>query len=66
MHARSLLVGLSRHSLCRLAVALAFRAQLVESVPTAPNDRGVDIVVTADREILCSMRARQRVGPGSS
>jgi 5-formyltetrahydrofolate cyclo-ligase len=43
-------------------VALAFRAQLVESVPTAPCDRDVDIIVTADREILCSERARQRAG----
>ena len=30
------------------AVALAFRAQMVEEVPIAENDRGVDIIVTAD------------------
>lgn len=43
---------------CVPAVALAFRAQLVGEVPVAPNDRDVDIIVTADSQILCSERAR--------
>ena len=30
------------------AVALAFQAQMVEEVPIAENDRGVDVIVTAD------------------
>ena len=41
-------------------MALAFRAQLVEAVPVAASDRDVDIIVSADREILCSERARQK------
>ena len=40
------------------AVALAFRAQLVDQVPVAPNDRDVDIIVTPNGQILCSERAR--------
>lgn len=30
------------------AVALAFRAQMVEEVPIAENDRGVDVIVTPE------------------
>ncbi len=45
---------LTRPKLCCIsgvvccAVALAFRAQMVEEVPMAENDRGVDVIVTAD------------------
>lgn len=41
------------------AVALAFRAQLVESVPTAAHDINVDILVTADETKACSQRGQQ-------
>lgn len=36
------------------AVALAFQAQMVEEVPMAENDRGVDIIITADGAIAAS------------
>jgi len=38
------------------AVALAFRAQMVDEVPMAENDRGVDIIVTADGAHAVSAR----------
>lgn len=37
-----------------LLVALAFEAQLVHSVPTAPHDIDVDILATAERFMACS------------
>ena len=43
------------------AVALAFKAQLVECVPTATHDIDVDILVTADETTACSARGRQAV-----
>ena len=43
------------------AVALAFKAQLVECVPTATHDIDVDILVTADDTTACSARGRQAV-----
>lgn len=36
------------------AVALAFEAQLVQSVPTAPHDIDVDILATAKGFLACS------------
>ena len=36
------------------AVALAFETQLVESVPTAPHDIDVDIVISAESVLACS------------
>ena len=38
------------------AVALAFGAQMVPSVPTAPHDVNVDILVTAQELLACSPR----------
>lgn len=40
-----------------VAVALAFREMLVESVPIGENDQGVDAIVTADEVVQCSQRA---------
>lgn len=36
------------------AVALAFGAQMVSSVPTAPHDVNVDILITAQEVLACS------------
>ena len=38
------------------AVALAFDAQMVPFVPTAPHDVNVDILVTAQELLACSPR----------
>ena len=38
------------------AVALAFDAQMVSFVPTAPHDANVDILVTAQELLACSPR----------
>ena len=43
------------------AVALAFQAQLVESVPTAPHDIDIDILVTATETEACSARGEQAI-----
>lgn len=52
--------------LCWGAVALAFEAQLVESVPVEPHDRGVDIVVTAHDMLCCSPRSQQLLKDGGA
>ena len=43
-------------AICWLAVALAFRAQMVEEVPVGENDRNVDLIVTADGTIAASAK----------
>ncbi len=45
-----------------VAVALAYRAQMVEAVPMCDYDRPVDIIVTADSMLSCSPCGR-RVNP---
>lgn len=42
-----------------VAVALAYRAQMVESVPMCDYDRPVDIIVTADSILSCSDHGKQ-------
>ena len=42
-----------------VAVALAYRAQMVEAVPMCDYDRPVDIIVTADNMLTCSPHHRQ-------
>lgn len=44
------------------AVALAFRAQMVDEVPVAENDRGVDVIVTADGPIAVSAAGAAALG----
>ena len=44
------------------AVALAFRAQMVEQVPMADNDRGVDVIVIQDGAIAVSARGANAMG----
>ena len=44
------------------AVALAFHAQMVEEVPMAENDRGVDVIVTADGPTAVSAAGAAAVG----
>lgn len=48
----------SNYIVCLLAVALAFRAQLVAFVPTTLHDIDVDILVTADGMTACSSRGK--------
>lgn len=52
---------LRTHLCMHRAVALAFKAQLVEFVPTATHDVDVDILVTADETTACSARGRQAI-----
>lgn len=47
------------------AVALAFGAQMVSSVPTAPHDVNVDILVTAQEFLACSPRGEAIVTAAS-
>eukprot|EP00877_Chromochloris_zofingiensis_P000627 jgi/Chrzof1/10565/Cz05g03190.t1 len=42
-----------------LFVALAFRAQIEDHIPTDEHDQVVDIIVTADQMYHCSERAKQ-------
>ncbi len=46
---------LQGRTLSAVAVALAFEAQMVQSVPTAPHDLDVDVVVTATNVFACSV-----------
>lgn len=45
-----------------VAVALAFGAQMVPFVPTAPHDVNVDILVTAQELLACSPRGDTVLG----
>ena len=47
------------------AVALAFGAQMVSSVPTAPHDVNVDVLVTAREMFACSPRGEAVVKAAS-
>ena len=47
--------------MCLGAVALAFEAQMVESVPVEPHDRNVDIIVTAQGMLDCSPKAQREI-----
>ncbi|KAK9840797.1 hypothetical protein WJX81_005339 [Elliptochloris bilobata] len=40
-----------------LLVALAFEAQMLDSVPVEPHDRNVDVIITAHSVLRCSPRA---------
>lgn len=35
--------------MCFAAVALAYEAQVVESVPVSPHDRPIDVLITSTR-----------------
>jgi len=45
-----------------LLVALAFRAQCVDGVPSGPDDVPVDAIATADGIVACSERGRAALG----
>ena len=44
------------------AVALAFQSQMVEHVPMAENDRGVDVIVIQDGAMAVSARGAKAIG----
>ena len=44
------------------AVALAFQSQMVEQVPMAENDRGVDVIVMHYGAIAVSARGANAMG----
>ena len=46
-------------------MALAFQAQMVDEVPMAENDRGVDIIVTTDGAHAVSARGNAAVNSAS-
>ncbi|CAK0785970.1 hypothetical protein CVIRNUC_009183 [Coccomyxa viridis] len=45
-----------------LLVALAFQSQMVEHVPMAENDRGVDVIVIQDGAMAVSARGAKAIG----
>lgn len=48
------------------AVALAFEAQMVPGVPTAPHDANVDVLITAQELLPCSARGERVVAAAGS
>ena len=43
-------------------MALAFQSQIIEHVPMAENDRGVDVIVIQDGAMAVSARGAKAIG----
>ena len=67
-HGWCLVLGVSLISAAMLAaaVALAFEAQMVSGVPTAPHDANVDVLITARELLPCSLHGERVVAATAS